>query len=230
MNGPSIIGAQRFSNDDGSADPLVRERLAAYDRGEASERKVLAALGTRRVLVPVLAAPAEENGASTDRNSDVTLPLISGPEGRRGVPAFTSAAALQAWRPDARPVPLSTAEACGAAAEEGADALVLDLAGPVTYTVQGRFLTALAERGALPEPREDPEILAGIYRVTHTEFGIERVRVLESDRADIGIRLELEQRDDDSLRHLAQRLDTVLTPLLPGGVELSAVVLSGQEE
>lgn len=228
MNRPTISGAQRFRDDDGSADPAVAERLDSYSRGEAGDRQVLAALGDSRLLVPVVAVAGEteqdEAGLEHEKNSDIALPLMVGQDGRRGVLGFTSVDSARAWRADARPVPVTAVEACRAAMDEGADAVVVDVSGPVTYAIQGRFLTTLAEQGTVPAPKEDPQILALIYRVTHTEFGIGRVRVHESERADIGIRLELERRDDESLRRVADRLSAELAPILPGGVELSAVV------
>ncbi|MFC3998663.1 SseB family protein [Nocardiopsis sediminis] len=228
MTGPTILGAQRFRDDDGSADPLVAERLAAYARGAAGDRQVLAALGPSRLLVPVVAVPTEVetgiDGLKRDKHSEVAVPVLTGADGRRGVLAFTSVDSVRRWREDARPVPFTTVDACRAAVDEAADALVVDVAGPVTYAVQGRFLAALAEHGAVPEPKDDPDVLARIYRVTHTEFGIQRVRIHASDRADIGVRLELDRRDDQSLRRVAQRLADELGPVLPGGVELSAVV------
>jgi hypothetical protein len=127
-------------------------------------------------------------------------------------------------------VPFTAKDACQAAVEEGADALVIDVSGPMPFTIQGRFLTLLAEKGAIPEPKNDPQVLALIYRVTHAEFGIERVRVHPSERADIGIRLELEERDDESLRRVADRLAAELRHVLPGGIELSAVVRARRDQ
>ncbi|RCV56692.1 SseB family protein [Marinitenerispora sediminis] len=228
MTGPRIIGAQRFRDDDGGADPQLREQLDGYARGTAGDRQVLDALSRSRLLVPVVAVPVEvEEGADGlrhDKKSEVALPILVGGDGRRGVLAFTSVESVRRWRPDARPVPVEAVEACRAAVDEGADALVVDVSGPVTYAVEGHFLASLAEHGTVPAPSEDPQVLARIYRVTHTEFGIERVRIHESERADIGIRLELDRRDDATLRRVAERLAAELAPVLPGGIELSAVV------
>ncbi|MBB4930926.1 hypothetical protein F4561_001746 [Lipingzhangella halophila] len=254
MTGQTISGAQRFRDDDGSADPRVREKLDAYSRGNAGDRQVLAALGLSRLLVPVVAVPAEDGAESADGaggtdgadgtddgsggsdhpdhddGSGVSLPLMLGADGRRGVLAFTCVDAMQSWRADARPVPVSTVDACRAAIDEGADALVVDVSGPVSYAIEGHFLATLAEHGAIPEPEDDPQVLAMIYRITHTEFGIERVRIHESARADLGVRLELDRRDDESMRRVAERLATELKDLLPGGVELSAVVRAKRRE
>ncbi|MBE2997379.1 SseB family protein [Nocardiopsis sp. HNM0947] len=234
MSRPSILGAQNFRDDDGSADPEVEARLREHSEGTVGDRQVLTALGASRVLVPVVADATEtEQGAgglTKDKNSEVAVPVMTGRDGRRGLLAFTSVDAVRRWRPDARPVPFTTQDACQAVLDENADALVLDVAGPVPYTVQGRFLTVLAEHGVVPEPQDDPQVLALIYRVTHTEFGVERVRIHTSDNAEIGIRLELEERDDAALQRMAERLRDELGPALPGGIELSAVVRARRED
>jgi hypothetical protein len=225
---PSIIGAQNFRDDDGSVDPEVEARLRDHAAGEVGDRQVLDALSRSRLLIPVVAVATETGkgvgGLTKDKHSEVAVPVMTGKDGRRGVLAFTSVDAVRRWRADARPVPFTAKDACQAAVEEGADALVIDVSGPMPFTIQGRFLTLLAEKGAIPEPKNDPQVLALIYRVTHAEFGIERVRVHPSERADIGIRLELEERDDESLRRVADRLAAELRHVLPGGIELSAVV------
>jgi hypothetical protein len=61
---------------------------------------------------------------------------------------FSSYDALRAWRPDARPVPMSGARVLAGAAQEGYDAVVLDVAGPVAVVVEGAELTALAPAAA----------------------------------------------------------------------------------
>ncbi|MFD6952435.1 hypothetical protein A6A08_03610 [Nocardiopsis sp. TSRI0078] len=234
MSRPSITGAQNFRDDDGGADPEVEARLREHASGRTGDRQVLAALSGSRVLIPVVAVATETEegvgGLTKDKHSEVAVPIMTGKDGRRGMLAFTSVDAVRRWRPDARPVPFTTKDACQAAVEEDADALVVDVAGPVPYTVQGRFLTMLAETGVVPEPKEDPQVLALVYRVTHTEFGIERVRIHPSERGDIGIRLELDERDDEVLRRVAERLTAELRHVLPGGIELSAVVRARRDD
>ncbi|WDZ92556.1 SseB family protein [Nocardiopsis sp. HUAS JQ3] len=228
MSRPSIIGAQNFRDDDGSVDPEVEARLREHATGATGDRQVLAALSGTRVLIPVVAVATETEegvgGLTKDKNSEVAVPIMTGRDGRRGMLAFTSVDAVRRWRPDARPVPFTVRDACQAALEEEADALVLDVAGPVPYTVQGPFLGMIAETGAVPEPKDDPQVLGLVYQVTKGEFGIERVRIHPSERGEIGIRLELEERDDEVLRRVAERLTAELRHVLPGGIELSAVV------
>ena len=59
MSRPSIIGAQNFRDDDGSADPVVEARLREYSEGGVGDRQVLTALSRSRVLIPVVAVATE---------------------------------------------------------------------------------------------------------------------------------------------------------------------------
>jgi hypothetical protein len=71
--------------------------------------------------------------------------LLTGRDGRRALLAFTGLAALRRWRPDARPVPVAASLAARSALQEGADALVVDAAGPTPYAVEGELLAGLAQ-------------------------------------------------------------------------------------
>ena len=70
--------------------------------------------------------------------------LLTSREGRLGLLAFTGTQQLRAWNPDGRPVPVSARTAAQAAVQDGADALVIDVAGPTRFVVTGDDLTALA--------------------------------------------------------------------------------------
>lgn len=58
--------------------------------------------------------------------------------------AFTSLASMHSWDPSARPVPVSTADAARAAVQEGADAVVVDVGGPVMFVVESGEMEELA--------------------------------------------------------------------------------------
>ena len=153
-----------FPGDDGAADPTLAEALAAYDAadraGEAEHRyAVLALLQDARVLVPVVAMLGElEHGAppgeavdgtgSTlprEKTSDMAAVLMTGRDGRTALLAFTGSASLDAWDPDARPVPVTARQAARAAIQDGAAALLLDVAGPVLFVAEGADLDSLAQ-------------------------------------------------------------------------------------
>lgn len=137
-----------FAGDDGSVAPAVQQALAAYADDRGAYVDVLAALQQSRVLVPVVALLGEvehdAQGRAHDKSSDMATVLITRPDGRRGLLAFTGIEPLRRWDAEARPMPVSTRLAAQSALQEGADALVVDLAGPVQVVVSGEDLRALA--------------------------------------------------------------------------------------
>lgn len=144
-----VIPDPGFADDDGSADPGVAAALAEHAAGRGSRAAALAALQYSRVLVPVMAVLGEvehdENGLAHDKTSDMATVLITGRDGRTALLAFTSTAALTAWSPEARPVAVELPKAAASAIQDGAAALVVDVAGPTPFVVEGDDLTALAE-------------------------------------------------------------------------------------
>ena len=145
-----------FGDDDGRASPQVLEALAAYDADpDARHLETLAVLQDSRLLVPVVAVLGEvetgEDGLARDKSSDMATVLMRGPGGRTALLAFTSLAAMQAWRADSRPVPVAVPAAAEAARHDGADTLLVDVAGPVRFVVQDDDLRALAEGYRLAE-------------------------------------------------------------------------------
>jgi hypothetical protein len=141
-----------FAGDTGRADPALRAALEGYAADAARQPEVLRALsaagGSARLLVPVVAVLGEvevgAGGVAHDKTSDMATALLTGRDGRQALLAFTSLETLAAWRSDARPVPVTAALAARSAVQEGAAALVLDVAGPTTYAVEGELLEALA--------------------------------------------------------------------------------------
>jgi hypothetical protein len=138
-----------FAGDDGSVDPHLAATLGAWSTGAASYADALVALQASRLLVPVVAVLGEVEhdaaGLAHDKTSDMATVLLRGADGRLALLAFTGSAALAAWDPEARPVPVATALAAQSAVQEGAAALVVDVAGPVRVVVEGEDLVALAQ-------------------------------------------------------------------------------------
>lgn len=215
---PDIAGGdERFRNDRGEADPEVAAALAAYAAGTGSEYAALLALADTRLLVPVVAVRADEladadhsDAASShpdpaarrpavsgaggmpvagEKASEMAMPMIVGRDGRRAVPAFTSAAAVRRWQASARPVPVPAIGVWQSAAQESA-AVVIDIAGPVPLAVEGARLAALAAGGRPPAMHEDPDAWE---QVAAAAAGIApgiRVRLSEP-RGDVDVTLEL---------------------------------------
>jgi hypothetical protein len=152
MPEPRRIPDPGFAGDTGGADPVLRAALEAYAGRGGGQAEVLQALsasgGSTRLLVPVVAVlgdvERDAEGRAHDKTSDMATALLTGRDGRRALLAFTSLETLAAWRPDARPVPVSATLAARSALQEGAAALVIDVAGPTMYAVEGDLLDALA--------------------------------------------------------------------------------------
>lgn len=121
------LASPAFSGDDGTIDPRLAEALTVY-RGAAELPAVLVALGEVRLIVPIVAV-LDESRPVGDKEADMSAVLLTGADGRKALLAFSSLASMQAWDRDARPVSVYGAQAASAALDDGATAIVLDLAG-----------------------------------------------------------------------------------------------------
>jgi hypothetical protein len=137
-----------FASDDGSAGTHVAEALRRVAGGAGLE-VAIAALCDARVLVPVVALHAEDAGRTDEDRAEGTVDmaavLLTGRDGRRALLAFTDLAALAGWDAHARPVPVTTRQAAQSALAEGAEALVVDVAGPVQVPFEGDALRRVAD-------------------------------------------------------------------------------------
>ena len=181
-----------FSDDDGSPDPLLARALTAWQGGSATEAEVLSALSGARLLVPVVAVLGEaETGADglrREKSSDMAVPTLTAPDGRRALPAFTSTRALAAWQQDARPVAVPLRQALSAAAQEEADTLLLDLAGPVPYELTGPAMRLLAQGRdpAGPDLASDAQLTDALRAVLTAEPGVAGAHLSPGDAGSDG--------------------------------------------
>ena len=163
-----------FAGDDGTTPPQLAEVLTAHAKGPQGEHhRTLAVLQDCRLLVPVVAVLGEvehdEQGLAHDKSSDMAAVLMKGRDGRLALLAFTGTDAMSRWDPAARPVPVTARQAADAALQDGAAALLVDVAGPTMLVVEGEDLQSLAQgfrllrtgdrwgwvrRGAVEEGRE----------------------------------------------------------------------------
>jgi hypothetical protein len=123
-------------DDRGEADPALAAALAADDAAAVARL-----LPVTRLLVPVVAMPASGE-------AEMAVPALVNADGQRGLPVFSSVAALQAWQPDARPVPMAGSRVLAAAVEEGYDGLVVDVAGPHPFELAADELQTLVRAAA----------------------------------------------------------------------------------
>jgi hypothetical protein len=219
--------AGRPAGDTGAADPAVAHALDAWQRGDGSEHAALLALSGTRLLVPVVAMLTmvdEQTGA--EKESEMALPTLIGNDGRAAIIAFTGLEALARWRPDARPVVTPAARAWQAALAEG-NAVVIDVAGPVPFVVEGARLATLAAGGQPPPAHLDPDVRAAVAAAVAAEPAIEGFTLAPGDGADgPGGDLAVLLRVTDAAgiaaaRRAAQAITMSLSPRLRRGITLS---------
>jgi hypothetical protein len=230
-----ITGGLGDPTDRGDPDPRVTAALNAFAAGQGSEHAALLALAATRLLVPVVAVLAEaeqtESGSlsrpggpgpddvatpsrlRTGKVSEMALPTLVGRDGRHAVLAFTCLQSLAWWRPDARPVPAPAGRVWQAGAAE-AGAVVVDVAGPVPFAVDGARLAALAAGRPPPLPHEDPDMRAAATAAVAGEPVITEVALLPGDGgSDLTVQLTLapglgpgQPRAQEAIQRSAERL------------------------
>jgi hypothetical protein len=130
----------------GDADPRLAAALAALrpTPSPAARAEVLAALAGARVYVPVVErrTALPEGGTAPE----VVLLTLVGSAGGRALPLFLDAGGAVAFRPGARPVPMQGPQACAAAVEDDAVAVLLDPAGAALALTGGDLRELAAGR------------------------------------------------------------------------------------
>jgi SseB protein N-terminal domain len=207
------VPVTRPAGDTGGADPAVTAALAAYAAGEAAEHAVLTAVAASRLLVPVVAVLAETEADGTEKETEMALPTLIGHDGRKAVIAFTGTDTVKRWRADARPVPVPAARLWPAVAAEEADAVVIDVAGPVPLVVEGARLRALVSGAPPPLPHEDPDIRAQVAAVT-ADF------TLEPGGPDADLTITMKTTDPAAARAAATAIAARLAPRLRRGLAI----------
>ena len=86
----------------------------------------------------------DEHGLAHDKTSDMAVALLQGQDGRNALLAFTSTESLARWSPEARPMPAQSQLVATAAIQEGAAAIVLDVAGPAAGVLETDDVRRLA--------------------------------------------------------------------------------------
>lgn len=186
-----------FAGDQGEADACLAAALATYTRDPVREPEVLAALAAARVFVPVVAVLAEETDVPAgdlrrEKSTDMALATLIGTDGRRALPVFSSVATLAAWNAEARPVPVEAPRAALSAAAEGAQVLVVDVAGPTSYVVSGSALRRLAEGDACRPAYDDPRVADEVARLCAEHPAVRAAWLVPAEGLDARVVLQVE--------------------------------------
>lgn len=128
------------AGEDGRADPALSDALAGWrdDPGPASQARLHVQLVGARLLAPVVPLPPTEG-----RAAELSRPTLVDERGGVAALAFTGLESMHRWRADARPFVVTAATLFEAAAGAG-QSVVIDIAGPVSYPLDGHLLSTLA--------------------------------------------------------------------------------------
>lgn len=143
-----------WAGDDGSAPAGFAAAVRALRDGASEAPAVLEVLRDARLLVPLVADLAEAEHAAhgtADKRAELALPTVAGPDGRRVLPAFSSAAAMASWNPAARPTPAPARQVALGAAGDGVELVIIDPGSPTRFGLRRGALEALA-RGTVWTP------------------------------------------------------------------------------
>jgi hypothetical protein len=135
--GQHALRGSAFPGDTGEADAALAAAISARSDGPEGMTQLLRALAVARVFVAVSATTGSAH-------AEIGLVSITGRDGRRAVPVFTSADRLTGWRPGLRPVPVEGSRAARTALDDGAAALVVDPGRSPGLVVAGSDLDRLA--------------------------------------------------------------------------------------
>jgi len=229
VTGRPLPPSSPFGADDGSAAPAVLAALAAAAEGRAGVHTVVAALLHARVLAPVVArldqAEIDPAGHTVEKVAHLATVTVTSPDGRRGVPVFTSLVALAQWDPDARPFPLRAVDAARGVFDEDCDALLVDPASPHRVALTGSLLLALAEERPWLPPSTDPVVAAAVADAVEGLPGLAGVSLGPADDADLLVTVVPERSADglEVAQAVAARLAAVpvLRARLDRGLDLA---------
>jgi SseB protein N-terminal domain len=192
------------------ADDTDPPALASPGAGSRSVPPAVASPGAGSRSVPPAVASAHA-GPRAEKETEMALPTLIGNDGRKAVIAFTGTDTVRRWRADARPVPVPASRLWPAVAAEQADAVVIDVAGPVPLVVEGARLRALAGGAPVPLPHEDPDVWAQVAAVTDNF-------TLGPGGQDAELTITVKTKDLAAARAAAEAIAARLAPRLRRGI------------
>lgn len=146
------------------------QSAALVDLGEA-HAQALVAVSSSRLLIPLLAEAGDfgltPEGRTVEKSQELSIVTIAGPDGRKVMPAFSSAEAMKRWNPEARPIPVPGPQAAVAAAQEETDLIIIDPGSPdQEFGVRRPALEAIALATPLLPAWADPAVRAAFVAVS----------------------------------------------------------------
>lgn len=177
--------ANPTAGDDGSADARLVEAVQRFRSRELGVREVLAALGSARLLVPLVTDRGQDgtgpHGQLVDKTQELALVTVAGPDGRTVLPAFSSVDAMRTWNPVARPIPVTASRAALAAAADELGAIVLDPGSPTEFAVRRTAFQALATGAPFDPCFADERVLEAFLAASAGEPSVRAVQLAPGD-------------------------------------------------
>lgn len=151
------------TSDDGSAPPELMAEIARFRAGESNASSVVHVVSQSRFLIPLLAVLGKSGvnaqGRTVDKSQELSIVTVEGPDGRTVLPVFSSVAAMNAWNPDARPVPVSGPRVAVAAVGEGTELVVIDPTSETEFAIRRPALWAMAQEREWVAGYLDPDVM-----------------------------------------------------------------------
>ncbi|MGB3911461.1 MAG: SseB family protein [Pseudolysinimonas sp.] len=173
------------ADDDGSADARLVEAVLRFRSRELGVTEVVAALGSARLLVPLVTERGDEgigaHGQLVDKTQELALVTVAGPDGRTVLPVFSSVDAMRTWNPGARPIPVPAPQAALAAAADDLGAIVLDPGSPTEFAVRRTGFEALATGARFIPCYLDERVLEAFLAATTGERAVRAVQLAPGD-------------------------------------------------
>lgn len=227
-------------------DARLAAALAAGESGPASRAELLASFVDATVLAGVTATATGlqegPRGLTAESGAELAVLLLEAADGSRALPVFSDVQQLRRWRIDARPVPMTGAQACQAAVDDAGGHVVLDPAG-AAIVLDLAEVTALAQ-GWVPVPGSnlssrrvqgvpvvaadvDPQLLMAL-RAALADEPIRAARLLAGDDGLVLGICPQRPLDASGLAALAQRVvDRLGDRMPPEGMQLTQVARQG---
>lgn len=218
--------ANPWAGDDGTIPAVYAQAIAnlralpldALSERAQAQRAVVDSIRDARFLIPLLAEAGDvgftDEGLQVDKTQELAIVTVAGPSGQRVLPVFSSAAAMTAWNPDARPVPAEGRRVALAAAADDAQWVVIDPTSDTEFVVRRPAVEAIAKGEPWVPSPIDPSIDAAMINSIAGEFRIRDIALLVGDPDARGLSEELVVQLTLAPNLMQQQLDEVVRTLM----------------
>ncbi|PDQ34250.1 MAG: hypothetical protein B5766_12475 [Candidatus Lumbricidophila eiseniae] len=175
------------TNDDGRMPEPLRAVLAQFHRGEVDQDEVVREFARSRLLVPLLTelgdggAVVGAHGLAIDKSQELSIVTVTGPEGRRALPTFSSVESMARWNRNARPVPSDGVRVALAAASDGTELVVLDPRSDTEFVVRRPALWAIGQSREWQVPWRSELVRSAFERSIERELAVLAVSLMPGD-------------------------------------------------